>query len=297
MYQQLTPKLLGQAIGVSESSLKRWSDEGLLNVSRTAGGHRRIDMQEAIRFIRESNQSVVRPEILRLPDLEAEGMQGNTPQNRREVFTQALMEGNAKTARGIVLDEYLSGKPLAQTCDELVTTAMCCIGDLWNHSEEGIFIEHRATDICVQAINQVRSLMLNISPKEGPISLGAAPAGDPYLLPTMIASAVLASEGWSATNIGPDTPWDVLARSAKAQSASLVWVSVSTAIPPKPLGKHIETLASSLSEHGCQLVIGGRELGTPSGQLPDNAVTLSSMIELAAYARGLRSRPVRGGAT
>ena len=196
-----------------------------------------------------------------------------------------------------MLDEYLTGRPLAHICDELIAPAMRHIGELWSHSDEGIFIEHRATDICVQAITLVRSLVPVYRPGTGPTALGAAPAGDPYLLPSMIVSTVLASEGWSAINIGPDTPWDVLARSAKKQQASLVWVSLSVPIPWKQLKKRINTLSSSILEHGGHLVIGGRESNNLTGGLPENAIVVSSMVELGAYARGLRSRPSSGGAS
>src|SRR5437764_13756024 len=62
----LTPKELAQAIGVSESSLRRWVDAGDIRVARTAGGHRRIELAEAIRFIRHLGIPVVRPEVLGL---------------------------------------------------------------------------------------------------------------------------------------------------------------------------------------------------------------------------------------
>ena len=46
----LSPRQLAVAIGVSESSLKRWADDGRLAVERTAGGHRRIPLPEAVRW-------------------------------------------------------------------------------------------------------------------------------------------------------------------------------------------------------------------------------------------------------
>ena len=65
----LTPKDLADAIGASESSLRRWVDSGRVKMSRTAGGHRRIPLAEAIRFIRETHATVVRPDLLGLGDV------------------------------------------------------------------------------------------------------------------------------------------------------------------------------------------------------------------------------------
>ncbi|MEM9791075.1 MAG: MerR family DNA-binding transcriptional regulator [Planctomycetota bacterium] len=67
MRNVLSPKEVALAIGVSESSLKRWADAGRIRVRRTAGGHRRIAIQEAIRFARYYGFPVVRPDILYLP--------------------------------------------------------------------------------------------------------------------------------------------------------------------------------------------------------------------------------------
>src|SRR5215204_6409591 len=64
--QLLTTKDLAEAIGASESSLRRWTDSGAIKTARTPGGHRRIPRGEAIRFIRETRATVVRPEILGL---------------------------------------------------------------------------------------------------------------------------------------------------------------------------------------------------------------------------------------
>ena len=66
MKRLLSPKELADAIGVSESSLKRWADAGRLQVARTEGGHRRIPIAEAVRFIRDTGAVVVRPDLLGL---------------------------------------------------------------------------------------------------------------------------------------------------------------------------------------------------------------------------------------
>ena len=60
----LSPKDLAQAIGVSESSIKRWVDNGEIQATKTAGGHRRIPISEAVRFLRETRSGLVNPEAI-----------------------------------------------------------------------------------------------------------------------------------------------------------------------------------------------------------------------------------------
>ena len=56
------------AIGVSESSVRRLADSGELHIHRTRGGHRRIPAAEAVRYVRENNATIVRPDLLGLVD-------------------------------------------------------------------------------------------------------------------------------------------------------------------------------------------------------------------------------------
>ena len=44
----LSPRNLAAAVGVSESSVKRWADEGRIRTALTPGGSRRIQLREAV---------------------------------------------------------------------------------------------------------------------------------------------------------------------------------------------------------------------------------------------------------
>lgn len=67
MKDAFTPRQVARALGVSESTLKRWCDRGLLPTIRTAGGHRRIPIHGVLSFIRDNDQTLAHPELLGLP--------------------------------------------------------------------------------------------------------------------------------------------------------------------------------------------------------------------------------------
>src|SRR3954469_4133419 len=71
MEKLLTTNDVAMAIGASESSLRRWTNSGAIRTHRTVGGHRRIPLSEAIRFIRETGATVVRPDLLGFPGADA----------------------------------------------------------------------------------------------------------------------------------------------------------------------------------------------------------------------------------
>src|SRR5688572_21462079 len=107
MERLLTTKDLAEAIGASESSLRRWTNSGAIQTSRTVGGHRRIPLSEAIRFIRSSGATVVRPQLLGLTDLGATGAAGGGdaagPREVEEAVYQSLMMGDGAGAKAQIV--------------------------------------------------------------------------------------------------------------------------------------------------------------------------------------------------
>lgn len=287
----LSPKELADAIGVSESSLKRWADAGRVRVSRTAGGHRRIHIAEAVRFIRETGAPVLRPDILGLPDvgsIQTDLTRGDSPE---EMLFKYLSIGDAPRARGLIMSLYLSGHSVAAIADGPIREAMRRLGDLWEHDPAGIFIEHRATDVCIEAVRQLR---LAVATKDAaPIAVGGAPPGDVYALPSLLAAVVLAAEGFRAVNLGPQTPFDTLATAAEQQNTLLVWVSISYVPSPTELERGVGALAARLGARGVKLAIGGQKHATLTLPRGENVFVGHSLAELAAFARGLlATRPV-----
>jgi methanogenic corrinoid protein MtbC1 len=192
--------------------------------ARTDGGHRRITLQEAVRFIRETGAPLARPELLDMPDISA-------VRAGDDAFRHYLVEGDATSARGWLLARYLSGASVASLCDGPIKEAMHRIGELWQHDPEGIFIEHRATDACIQALAQLRATF-EPSPT-APFALGATPEDDPYLVPAFMAAMIVASEGLRSVNLGPDTPVGAMQRAYAWHKPTLVWVSASAPLPPE----------------------------------------------------------------
>lgn len=292
MKPTLSPKELALATGVSESSVKRWVDEGLIRAARTSGGHRRIVLAEAIRFIRESGISVVRPDVLGMTDLDVARREQVSRQSPDVALQEALVAGRAAEARGIILSMYMSGQPAAEIWDRLISKAMRHIGTLWQHADSGIFLEHRATDICLQAVQHLRAT-LPVPAAGAPVAIGGGPSADPYALPSLMAATVTAAAGFRDINLGPDTPLDILAQAARHYQARLVWLAVTVERPAEQLQQETEELARRLAEHGALLVVGGRAL--PEGLVirrPDAHVA-KTMAELEALAKGMLGREAR----
>jgi excisionase family DNA binding protein len=293
MSQLLTTKDLALALGVSESSLRRWTNDGSIATARTPGGHRRIALAEAIRFIRQTRATVVRPELLGLPPLPVPVAGREDPSS--ENLLAALLEGDAARARGQLLSLYLAGAGIAGIADGPIRFALERIGDMWRHDRQGIAIEHRATDICLEAVGLLRHLLPTPEPA-APLAMGGAPPGDPYILPSALVAAVLAEAGWREVNFGPEMPVDLLGDVALARQAQLVWLSLSAANPEASLRGRIRRLAATLAEADCRLMVGGRAAAAVLAAGVGEARLVATLGDLAAEARTLlRSLRTAGG--
>ncbi|MEQ9454958.1 MAG: helix-turn-helix domain-containing protein [Phycisphaeraceae bacterium] len=293
MKQSLSPKELAQAIGVSESSLKRWTDSGRVRASRTIGGHRRIHLQEALRFIRESSLPVVRPELLGLPELGDAEQISEDVSHAGEMMLSLLSRGELTRARGLALNLYLSGHSLAWVCDGPLSHAMSEIGKIWETQQEGIFTEHRATEMCTQIVSQLRVVLEpsgELEQESRPVAVGGCPAGDAGALSSMMAAATLAECGYSTTNLGGNTPVDALLEALSRHEPRLVFL----ACPHQghlPKGEAMETLSERMAELGGCVVVGGYGAEREFRASLPNVFLHRSMSELSAFARGLLAVP------
>ncbi len=296
MKSVLSPRELALAIGVSESSLKRWADEGLISVFRTAGGHRRIALPEAIRFIRDRKANILRPDILGLVELNQLTLEQWSGRSGEDELYRAMEAGDAVQTRGLILSHYLAGRSLPELCDGPIRAAMHRLGELWLTQDGGIFIEHRATDLCLAAVNHLRQLM-DPQPATAPLAIGGGLSGDPYLLPSLLASLVLSDSGFREMNLGPDTPVEVLQQAAHRLRPALVWVSISSldhvSVPGRR--RELEQLAESLLGIKVPVVVGGRMVEPLEPLRQANLHVIRSMSEFSGFARGLLT-PRDGGA-
>ncbi|MBS1121135.1 MAG: hypothetical protein H6Q90_3363 [Deltaproteobacteria bacterium] len=276
----LSPRELADALGVSESSLKRWVDAGKIVAARTEGGHRRITLPEAVRFIRETGAPLARPELLGMPEI-AISQASPTADSLHE----ALLDGDPISARGWLLARYLGGTSVAELCDGPIRDAMSRIGELWHHHGAGVFVEHRATDTCLQALAHLRNTFE--PPAGAPIALGATPEDDPYILPSFMAATIVAAAGMRAINLGPDTPVSALQHAFTRHEPRLVWISASAPLPPAR-ARELERWLASLPPV-TTAIIGGRQRDSIASRHPGvrSAETMGELATLATQlARG-----------
>jgi len=284
MRELLTPKQVSRAIQVSESSVKRWCDKGVIPTQYTAGGHRRIPMQGLLEFLRTSNYRLVRPEVLGLPV--AAGRTERVIDRSSQEMTSALIAGDEDRCRQIVMDLYLAEHSIASICDKVFSPSFEEIGNKWECGEAEVYQERRSCEIALRVLHELRS-MIAAPPADAPLAIGGAVEGDQYSLATTMVELVLRDEGWRATSLGENLPFASLAAAIAENRPRLFWLSAS----------HLEDEAAFVAgynelfdSHGGQVpfVVGGRALSAEIRKQIKYAAFCDNLGHLVAYSRSLQ---------
>ena len=280
MPKSLTPKQVARAIDVSESSVKRWCDSGLLRTERTAGGHRRIARSEVVRYLRDRDIDLIRPEVLGLPVTA-----GQTPRVLRRAegpFRDALIAGDADRCRKILFDLYLAKHPVSDICDQVIARAFHRVGELWEGGDVQVYQERRGCEVCTRALYELRTALPPPAPA-APLAIGGTPEGDRYTLPTTMTELVLQEAGWRSISLGASLPMQTLIAAVQQQQPALLWLSVSHLEDQEQFIEQF-TLAYEAIESRVAIALGGRALIDSVRQRLKYTVYCDTMQHLDAFA-------------
>ncbi len=276
MNQLISPKLLSQVLGVSESTVRRLVDAGQLASEKTTGGHRRIRLADALAYARGSGLPLRRWQLL--------GLEAPPAHNLQPVIYQRLRHGDRARLWALVAGLFASGWSVARIGDEALAPAMHRLGQRWCEHPDGILEEHQATEMVSWCLGRLRDLLPPPSP-QAPLALGGALQDDPYRLAPLMASTVLVECGLREVLFGPHTPATLLCQWAVSKHANLVWVSLSVPPPSPQRRRELLDQIDLLRRRHIPFIAGGRHgrdwvrgINIPLAQ---------TMAELAAFARGL----------
>jgi len=286
MDKALTPKRVARAIGVSEATLKRWCDRGLLPMTRTPGGHRRLEVQGVMEFLRKTEHPLPRPDLLGLPSAVGKGRP--TIERASETIRSALEEGDEEKTVRLVIDLYLAGRSAAEILDVALTPAFHEIGCRWEKGDLAVYRERRGCEIALRILGRLRALLPPI-PEGAPQAFGGTLEGDPYSLATAMVEIALREAGWRADSFGVGIPTSTWIEAIDGERPRLFWLSISSVASEEDLIAASADLYRVASERGTAFILGGRGLGEGLRRRIQYSVFCDDLAHLVAFARTLWS--------
>lgn len=288
MHELLSPRQVALALGVSESSLKRWCDRGLLPTQRTAGGHRRVPIDGVLDFLRQSGQELVRPEVLGLPSTTGKGTL--VIERAVEQMTGALEAGDEQLAFRTVFDLYLARHSAIDICDKVIAAAFHTIGDSWQCGHIDVYQERRGCEICLRLLHSLRTAIRR--PAAGaPLAIGGTLSGDQYQIPTTMIEIALRESGWRAESLGCNLPADSICAAVRDERPRLLWLSVSHIEDESEFLADCAKIYECASAAQVPLAVGGRALSVELRQQMQYAAFCDNLRHLATFATSLNYTP------
>jgi excisionase family DNA binding protein len=303
MENSFSPKQVAAALQVSESSVKRWCDRGVIRTDRTLGGHRRIPLEHLMDFLESTNRRLVDPsaiglnqdrerdreELERLSESQgsysAESVSGGLPMQKE--FERALLSGDEQQCRKSISSWYAIHGSMASVADELLAPTFHSIGSLWKCGDVDVYQERRGCEICIRLIHELRRLVQEPM-STAPLAMGGTSNGDPYQVANQLIEIIFREAGWRTINLGSSVPLESLLVAAKRYLPRIFWLSVTHVDDEQEFLARFSAFSRELPK-GVMLVVGGQALTDRLRPRMQFSAYCDSLRQLSALARNLRS--------
>lgn len=273
----LTTSVVADLLDIHPSTVKRWSEDGVIPTERTEGGHRRFYLQKVLAAGRTKG---IRTFLDPFHPWEA---------NVWRAVSQASESGSFRRFHSLAMGWLRQGEtdllarlihtlgdrpeiPFPGFLDEGIRGFMAQVGREWEGGRLQVGEEHMATQLVLEALIRLRSGWdAAIRPPEvnpgptRPVAVVGAMEGDTHELGAMAVRVLLEREGWKVYYLGADVPMEELAAVQEGQSASLVCVSFS----PRNTLPDVQRAVRILSEFYRPRQPYALALGGSLGDLPD----------------------------
>ncbi len=290
MQEQLTTRQIAMALQVSESSVKRWCDRGVIPTVRTVGGHRRIPLAGFMQFLEQTNQQVVVPLETR-SEVDSEASQENSIESLAETqkkFIAALAKGDEETCRSTLIRSFAQHNSIARLADDVIAPALHRLGEEWQCGELEVYQERRGCGICSHILHELKRI-LPAPPENAPLAIGATPEGDQYTLPSQLIETLMQQLGWQPMNLGCNVPLTSIAAAAQAHRPRLLWLSISHIVDEEKFVSEYSNFYASLPPQ-LSVVLGGRALTDRLRPRLRYTGFCDNMQQLASFATALNVR-------
>lgn len=299
-----SPKQVAQALQVSESSVKRWCDRGVIRTDRTHGGHRRIPLEYLMEFLESTNRRIIDPHAIGLQDhrqlnrdalagLELQAVQRGDDDSLvsdsmlREQFERALLAGDEEQCRKVISSWYTIHGGMVSVADELLAPTFHAIGELWECGRADVYQERRGCEICIRLIHELRRLVSEPLP-DSPLAMGGTSENDHYQVANQLIEIIFREAGWRTISLGSAVPFSSMLSAIERYRPRVYWLSVSYIADEENFLKQFQDFATAIPS-GTMLVVGGRCLTESLRRRMQFSAYCDSLRQLSMLARSLQS--------
>ncbi|MBV9928439.1 MAG: B12-binding domain-containing protein [Acidobacteria bacterium] len=260
--RRLTSREAARVLGVSEASVKRWADSGLLPMEKTAGGHRRFRPEDLAAARRAHPAAGEAPPERRRHAHGASAPLTQALEPAREAALAeeafgALLDGRDEELSSLLVNLHLHGLSVGQIADKVLCAAMRRVGNLWHAGELSVAQEHVATRTATVALQGLRVSVQAAGAGEQMRALCCSVEDDFHGLPLRLAALTLEGSGLAVFDLGPSTPFSALAEAVQRFRPELVCVSATVLLRLDRAVYEYAGFIKTARRAGAAVVLGG----------------------------------------
>jgi MerR family transcriptional regulator, light-induced transcriptional regulator len=246
---------------VTETTVKRWADDGMLRCQKTPGGHRRFPIRSIVEFAEKNNLEPVGALDLSDHDGLAFRIQAAVLERDFSELTRVFVE-KALSPDRCDLFQYLSYLyehrfQVWEIYDEIIRPGMSEIGMRWARGEIGINHEHRASYETLDAMAKLQAQIM-VKPPNGKSAMLACVGDEPHEIGLRCISYLLESEGWVTHYLGARMPVSAIASAVHDLKPSLICLSLTQLPKQWDWVDELRQLSRTLCGRECNIILGGR---------------------------------------
>jgi excisionase family DNA binding protein len=264
----LTSSEVADLLAVHPSTVKRWCNDGELASEKTAGGHRRVHLEDALAFAREHGiANVLSPFHPYEPHVWTALKEVREKGSFKRLHTLAMgWVVRAQMRRLSALFDALAREPsvpLCRFCDEGVRGLMEMVGEAWAQGRLRVAEEHMVSQAMTEVLLKLRAEQRDPGVGEvwtdrPPVAVVGAMEGNQHHLGSLCIRLLLERLGWEVFYLGPDVPVEEFAVVQRGRDAALVCIS----LPPVAQAGDVARAVRILGEfydpaHPYALALGG----------------------------------------
>lgn len=251
---------VAQMLGVAETTVKRWSDEGVIPCVRTPGGHRKFLLKDITAFASLKGYTIVGSQPPPMTPDQRErlevGVYTKNYARVAEVFREEALQADRDGMLELLLYLHKHQIPFPVIADEVVRPAFDFIGELWQAGKIEVSAEHAASHALADALARMSTEVYRKKPN-GMETVCACPEGELHENGLRCAGYGLEFEGWKVHFIGANTPFDTLAAFVDSKKPRLACISAVAPERLKSSGDQWRNLSRFIHGYGGRLLIGG----------------------------------------
>jgi MerR family transcriptional regulator, light-induced transcriptional regulator len=248
-------KQVAEFLGVNESSVKRWADNGMLGCYRTPGGHRKFKKNDIILFSHKYSYELKHAAF----DDSGNGYLSEHKfefDNINSLLLKKLLTGSDDEIFDYLYSLNLAGLVITELYDKVLSKTMKTIGEMWRKKNITIEQEHIATNKIKKAVIRMHE-RLETKLRNGLTAFCGCLEKEFHELPLLSVNNVLQFNGWNTFYAGVNLPVKSFISGINIYKPDMICLSATIIEDRAKFEKDVKKIYECSKAAGSKFIIGG----------------------------------------